>query len=662
MNYLSTASIALLTLACTSINASADLPTNEVDAIHSGETLGQTYDGSGVTVAFIDQGFDPNHITFTCPGDPTRNRVKAFYLWNGSKFELKSLSDVTTDYSNDFHGTHVAGIAAGGYNGTGNYNDGTGVKRYSSLPLIGVAPNADIVMAGGPSLNSSMLSAGLSKVINEYGKNSGKPMVINLSLGDINGSHSGSGAGATGSALLNYVKNGAIVCIAAGNEGQMRCAVNVKGEGSKCVGLPFSNSQTNSYLYTTPRLKAGVDPDGTLTTSSFEAIDVEFIVYDSENGTICYSRSLADIYKDPQKSVGGSSTAMLGCAVDTNFDTWFSADSYIRIISSGMVDTYGPQVKERSEWNFMVATLLKGSESSRYKPGLYIHCREDEYAFGYTTGGIFSSYGIQESGSYPAWSEGSANGSMTAIATLDDVIAVGACSASYGIGYLNGQMYGSRYKPGEIWPMSSYGTNTFTGERLPHVIAPGYNVVSAINRYYNDRYNVFCAETEYNGVTYNWKEASGTSMATPFVTGTIALWLQADPTLTVKDIKKVFKETNTYPDDILALPENDQQRLQWGGGMIQPLEGLKYVLNNKAGVSAPTADDMLIENYGTEIRVFLPGRNIITATIYTVYGSAVASATAHGNETAIATDNLPRGLYILEVHTGSGRFTRKIKL
>ena len=65
------------------------------------------------------------------------------------------------------------------------------------------------------------------------------------------------------------------------------------------------------------------------------------------------------------------------------------------------------------------------------------------------------------------------------------MISVGACSAISRYGLLNGNSYGATYQPGEIWPSSSYGMNTFTGERLPHVVAPGYSVVSAVSRYYS---------------------------------------------------------------------------------------------------------------------------------------------------------------------------------
>lgn len=226
----------------------------DVKTIHDGGNgLPQKYDGTGVTIGLIDTGFDPNHVAFTKVGNSSESRVKGFYLWNNSTFELQTdLSAVTTDNTSDFHGSHVAGIAAGGYAGPGRYNDGNGVKSYDNLPLTGVAPNADIVMvAAGNELTGERIKSGMDKLVNEYGSTSGQPMVINLSIGDIIGSHSGNGDGMTGSGILDYINGGAIVCVSSGNEGTMRRTINVGGNGGEqefCVGLPYSSDRYNYYI------------------------------------------------------------------------------------------------------------------------------------------------------------------------------------------------------------------------------------------------------------------------------------------------------------------------------------------------------------------------------------------------------------------------------
>ena len=107
--------IAAVTLsAATVAHAENTLPPADVATIHQGGGgLPQAYDGTGVTIGFLDYGFDLSG-----------SRVKAFYLWSGGAYQLTDLSAATTDYAGDYHGTHVAGIAAGGR--TGAFGSGFG--------------------------------------------------------------------------------------------------------------------------------------------------------------------------------------------------------------------------------------------------------------------------------------------------------------------------------------------------------------------------------------------------------------------------------------------------------------------------------------------------------------------------------------------------------
>ena len=131
------------------------------------------------------------------------------------------------------------------------------------------------------------------------------------------------------------------------------------------------------------------------------------------------------------------------------------------------------------------------------------------------------------------------------------------------------------------------------------------------------------------------------------------------------DIKEVFRNTNVYPEAVLALPEDDEKRLRWGGGMIQPLAGLKYIIEKNAQTSIANVSasrEILVEQSDTEVCVFVAGESQLRARLVSMTGAAVASTSAAGNEIRLSTAGLPGGVYILELQGSASRFTQKILL
>ena len=73
-----------------------------------------------------------------------------------------------------------------------------------------------------------------------------------------------------------------------------------------------------------------------------------------------------------------------------------------------------------------------------------------------------------------------------------------------------------------------------------------------------------------------WGVMSGTSMAAPTVAGIIAQWLQANPNLTVADIKNVIAQTAIKDEYML----NDYYKLRLGpNGKIDAMAGIQYILS-----------------------------------------------------------------------------------
>ena len=128
----------------------------------------------------------------------------------------------------------------------------------------------------------------------------------------------------------------------------------------------------------------------------------------------------------------------------------------------------------------------------------------------------------------------------------DSIISAGAFIArnSYFSYFRNTTIVDRTLTIGDIYASSSYQAAGCgpTGEPLPTVCAPGVNVVAAASRY------SYFANSHVNTVMKTddgclWGVMTGTSMAAPTVAGIIALWLQADPTLSVAEIKDIIAQT-----------------------------------------------------------------------------------------------------------------------
>jgi subtilisin family serine protease len=110
----------------------------------------------------------------------------------------------------------------------------------------------------------------------------------------------------------------------------------------------------------------------------------------------------------------------------------------------------------------------------------------------------------------------------------------------------------------------------------PDIAAPGVSVASSISSYTDAAYTAV-ATIAFNNKNYDFARFSGTSMATPCVTGIVSLILDANPNLSSQQVKNIIKTTarlDNYTGSIVAPGD-----AKWGMGKINAYAAVKLALN-----------------------------------------------------------------------------------
>jgi serine protease AprX len=165
-----------------------------------------------------------------------------------------------------------------------------------------------------------------------------------------------------------------------------------------------------------------------------------------------------------------------------------------------------------------------------------------------------------------AGNDGDAPGTISSPGVATDVITVGAASDSSALAGATDTDTGI-YLAG----FSSRGPTTNPAAPMkPDVVAPGISVVAA-----------------KAGTTSSYTTKSGTSMATPFVSGVVALGLEADPAATPGQVKQALR--SSAHDAGAPGPDNE-----WGAGLVDARSFLAAL--GVAGPGAgPVQDHQLIQ-------------------------------------------------------------------
>ena len=564
------------------------------EKVYTGEGLSQSYTGHGVVVGVQDIGFDLTHPNFYS-ADMSRYRIKA--LWDQlSRDTIGSTLYVGRDYvgrdallelrhpidgDTQTHGTHTAGIAAGsGAEGNGDIS-----------PYRGMACDADLVLVDNAADNASLIDpkdyykftyatdALGFKYIFDYAERMHQPCVINFSEGSSQDFH--------GYDQLYYellaklIGPGRIIVSSAGNDGARNSYIH-KNIGKERAGA-FIMGNEKRFSCT-----AKSKQTFTFRVSVYDNVASPQIV-DISTVNVCNAQ---DSLLTDSLLVGEKKYIWRVLAYPNSYDTHETA------------------------YDFQISSPSKLGDSPQVS--LQVMGRDADIEL-YRMSGYMFPHSLD-----PVLDAGDCRYTIFSPSSSPDVICVG--STSYRTQFVNYLGEKKVYDSGQKGIRSSFSAMgpTLDGRIKPDVMAPGQNIISSYSTFFiNNPKNVNASvksdvrHFEYNGRTYAWNANAGTSMSAPVVTGAIALWLQADPTLTPADCLEIFAKTCSHYDTSLSYPNN-----LYGYGQIDVAAGLREVLRRKALGINTIGQKKVSEQYDNRI--------------YLLDGRYVGTSDA----------NLPKGIYI----------------
>lgn len=634
-----------------------------VNAIHDGTAdglAGTSFTGKGVCAALYDTGLDPNHAAFR--NADGSSRVKGIYVVRKESGSLNitdptEIASFQTEEANQTHGTHVLGIIGGSRSVTGTYaQDGKSGAQTGAVPYYGVAPEADLIVGCGDFLNPQILS-GVEKVIRR-GKELGQPTVVNLSLGSNVGSHDMNSSTAK---ILDELSKDAIICISAGNEGESKMAIE----------KTFTNRSKTMNTFLRPVIigRDGVEQDAPLGamaayTAEFwsrtsEEFEMTLVLYDKATEKVIDSKKIGNLQ--------GRSFTWNASNSDA-FKQNFGSGSYIRVYSNVDENTNRYYVSMEATTSYTSQTCkfgvnITGSNGN----GVNCYVNALNYPLYSQTEMIFDTENVA------GYTPGTPMGTINTMACGKKVISVGAYVSRRNAPYIGNGSYGGSGTVGALASFSSYGSavDGTTGEtrKLPIICAPGAQVVSAVSTY-NMKLDANFDPKQTNAHSTQFERDSyfypmqGTSMSSPFVAGTIALWLQACPSMTAEQCVDIVQSTAIKDDYVNGIKGNtENNNLRWGAGKINPLGGLKEALR-LASLGNVAADDngmnLIIQNLGgRNYEVCYVNADNIAVEVYTVQGAKVLAAAADGDTVNFDASALADGIYVVNVATPAGNIARK---
>lgn len=578
------------------------------DSVQAGAGLPQAYTGEGVLIGVTDWGFDYRHPNYNNNGESNRRLLRA---WD--QFRLSGPAPAGFDYGTEIvgradlltakgdtaglygyatHGTHVAGICAG-RGIEGNYT--------------GQAPGANLLFASFHLDEYSWMDA--VAWMRNVAKEEGKRLVVNSSwgmytLGPIDGTS------LLSQAINNWSDSGVVFVTSGGNCGDDQFHVS-----KRFVPGTADTMHTFAAYYTNTEITG---------------------------------QSIA-LWGEPQKAFRAEVTIISGS--DTAHSGWYATEEGDFFLDSLLIagdDTVGFDLTMERENPFN--SRPHAHFNVGYRPGCTIFLSvtaEEGTVHGWNVCNLANGAGNMgaqfESKGVPGYTRGDDEYGIGEPGCVESCITVAAHTA-------DSRKPNGSPNYGPLASFSSHGP-TLDGRQKPDLSAPGVQVVSSISSMTTESYSPTMTYS-YGGTRYIWARMSGTSMSGPAVTGIAALMLEANPSLTARQVREIL--CLTARNDTLTGPlhDADSASTQWGWGKADALaavnEALARVDIAEAGEEWFAKSLQVFPNPATaEVRVLTGRHDAERVQFYTMDGRLAMEATITLDGTADVSRLTP-GLYIVK--------------
>lgn len=523
--------------------ARAEAFADDAQAINHPVTL-LPFSGQGVVIGQVDAGLDYLHNAFrTADGqlrisrvweqgtNPATASIRGLHspepYGYGAEFDTPELIlEARGDSEAGSHGTHVMGIAAG----SDSYLDG----RFH-----GLAPEAELVMVALSDdfgADNVRVSDAIQYIF-AYADSVQKPCVVNLSLGTNLGPHDGT---SPFDQIADALQGpGRLIVAASGNYGYDQFHI------SRTFAEPIAPTDAfqaiiphefySSYVYGEIDLWADPSLDFTLelfdyNTFSSNETEVKSFTHtsltDGEVQTVTLGRNATGNIQltGEVNPLNGKTHILLRSNLTSLRNNHQAALRIVPVSGSGQIDLWADDKK---------------LHFNHVREGFTVHTTESTIT---ELGG--TAHRILSVGAY----------------TTRDAFLLEGDPVTHPVGmFLD-----------DLCSFSGFGP-TADGRQKPDVCAPGSFIVSSISGHDVTEIYMHSHYTDADGHPQRYGYMQGTSMSTPFVTGAVALWLQAYPSLTPEQLRDVVAQTSRT-DGFTASP-----RL-WGSGKVDVKAGVERCL------------------------------------------------------------------------------------